>query len=439
MSKIIVAGGGHGGIVAAALLAKGGLDVTVYEKNKREDMGYDWTDIFNRHSLKAAGMDMPPEDKYSVKTDVTFYGPSERNPFVQRSPKNQPEIKMERKDIYDHIIAYAEQYGVKFEYGVTVKSAECLGNRVVGINTDKGTVYGDLIIDACGCNSPVRRSLPYSCGIQREMGPYEKFYCYRAFYNRINKDYPAEEFKLTLFPHGIHGIGWVMAEGEWADVLVGKFEPFQKGEVKEFVDYLRTINPIIGKKKVRGGQYAEIPVRQSLAVMTADGYAAIGDSAFMTIPLLGSGMANAFKAAAILADVVLKDEAKAYSRETLWEYQYTYYKKVTNTCAPLAALNNLLVNITPEQIDGLFECDVEAVRQKISKLNKFTEKDQVKDFLEILLILKNASKDRALKAELSTSFKKIAKLSLLISQMPKTYSENEVLSWAQKYNRIFKL
>ena len=84
-------------------------------------------------------------------------------------------------------------------------------------------------------------------------------------------------------------------------------------------------------------------------------------------------MANAFKAAAILADVVLKDEAKAYSRETLWEYQYTYYKKVTSTCAPLAALNNLLVNITPEQIDGLFECDVEAVRQKISKLNKFTE------------------------------------------------------------------
>ena len=79
-----------------------------------------------------------------------------------------------------------------------------------------------------------------------------------------------------------------MAEGEWADVLVGKFEPFKKGEVKEFVDYLRTINPIIGKKKVRGGQYAEIPVRQSLAVMTADGYAAIGDSAFMTIPLLGS-------------------------------------------------------------------------------------------------------------------------------------------------------
>lgn len=438
MSKIIVAGGGHGGIAAAALLAKGGLDVTVYERHKREDMGYDWTDIFNRHSLKAAGMDMPPEDKYSVKTDVTFYGPSERNPFVQRSPKNQPEIKMERKDIYNHIIGFAEECGVKFEYGVTVEAAECLGNRVVGIKTDKGVFLGDLIIDACGCNSPVRKSLPYSCGIQKEMGDYEKFYCYRAFYNRINRDIPAEAFKLTLFPHGVHGIGWVMAEDEWADVLVGKFEPFKKDETKEFVEYLRTINPCIGKKKIRGGQFAEIPVRQSLAVMIADGYAAIGDSAFMTIPLLGSGMDNAFKAAGILADTVLKDEQKAYSRETLWDYQYRYYKKVSSTCAPLAALRNLLINITPEQIDNLFDCDVEAVRQKMSKLNRITEKDEVKDFLEILLILKNASKDRALKAELAASFRKIAKLSVIISQMPKEYSENAVLSWAQKYNRVFR-
>ena len=38
---IIVAGGGHGGIAVAALLAKRGYDVTVYEKNSRENMGYD--------------------------------------------------------------------------------------------------------------------------------------------------------------------------------------------------------------------------------------------------------------------------------------------------------------------------------------------------------------------------------------------------------------
>ena len=51
MPKIIVAGGGHGGIAVAGLLAEKGLDVTVYEQHKREDMGYDWTDLGGFRSL----------------------------------------------------------------------------------------------------------------------------------------------------------------------------------------------------------------------------------------------------------------------------------------------------------------------------------------------------------------------------------------------------
>ena len=53
--RIIVAGGGHGGIAAAKLLAEQGFDVTVYEKNERENMGYDWTDIFDKKGFFACG------------------------------------------------------------------------------------------------------------------------------------------------------------------------------------------------------------------------------------------------------------------------------------------------------------------------------------------------------------------------------------------------
>ena len=40
--KIIIAGAGHGGLIAGALLAEKGYDVTVYERNIRDDLGYDW-------------------------------------------------------------------------------------------------------------------------------------------------------------------------------------------------------------------------------------------------------------------------------------------------------------------------------------------------------------------------------------------------------------
>ncbi|MCR4564448.1 MAG: NAD(P)/FAD-dependent oxidoreductase [Clostridiales bacterium] len=438
MAKIIVAGGGHGGIAVAGLLAEKGLDVTVYEQRRREDMGYDWTDIFEYSGLLAADMDMPPEDLFCYKGDVTFYGPSERNPFIQRSPKNQPEIKMERKDIYNYIIDYAEKRGAKFEYGVKIEKAECLGNRVVGIKTDKGSFYGDLIIDACGVNSPVRKSLPHFCGIQKELKQYEKLYVYRAFYNRINKDVPATEFKLTLFPNGLHGLGWVMAGEQYADTLLGKFEPFEKDEIKKYTDYLREKNPCVGKKKVRAGSFAEIPIRQTIAVMVADGYAAIGDSAFMTIPIYGSGIANALRASKILAETVLKDEDCAYSCETLWDYEYNYYKKVGSSLAPLATMKNLLIDLTPEQIDNLFDYDLEQVRGKIKRLNGLTDKRKVKAIIENVLILKNIVSDKALKQDISVAVKKIAKLSVLMKQMPKVYSQNEVLIWAQKYNKIFK-
>ena len=65
MTKIIVAGAGHGGLAAAALLARDGFDVTVYEKNKRADLGYDWTDIFAPGALKIASVPMPEKDKFT--------------------------------------------------------------------------------------------------------------------------------------------------------------------------------------------------------------------------------------------------------------------------------------------------------------------------------------------------------------------------------------
>ena len=128
---ILVAGAGHGGLAAAALLAKDGFDVTVYEKNERAALGYDWTDIFAPGALKIAEIPMPDNDKFTYKDNMTFYSPNCKKGLVQNVPKDQLEIKMERKDIYDLLVTNAEKNGVKFVFGCEVSGAVLLVNRVV--------------------------------------------------------------------------------------------------------------------------------------------------------------------------------------------------------------------------------------------------------------------------------------------------------------------
>ncbi|MBQ1243205.1 MAG: NAD(P)-binding protein, partial [Clostridia bacterium] len=110
--KIIVAGGGHGGITAGMLLSKNGFDVTVYEKNSRDNMGHDWTDIFDKKGFTAIGLPVPPQEMYKLKHDMTFYGPQMNTALVQHTPEDQLEIQMERRDIYSYIINAAEEAGV---------------------------------------------------------------------------------------------------------------------------------------------------------------------------------------------------------------------------------------------------------------------------------------------------------------------------------------
>ena len=325
-NKIIVAGGGHGGIAAAMLLAQKGFDVTVYEKNAAGKLGYDWTDIFDRKGWTTVGIPIPDKSKYKLKQDMTFYGPAMETALTQNTEDDKKEIQMECKDIYAHLIEYAEKAGVKFRYEEAVEKPILLGNRVVGIKTDKGEYLADLVIDACGLNSPVRQNLPPSMGIQNNPVEYEQFYVYRAHFNKMCEVEEKDKFKLILLPNNELGISWVATEENHTDVLIGRFFKFDRDYAISQIDEIRKLNPSIVNDILRGDSFANIPVRQPLGVLVADGYAAIGDSAFMTVPVIGSGIANSLKAAKILADAISNDYSGSYSAETLWNYQKNFYK-----------------------------------------------------------------------------------------------------------------
>ena len=436
--KIIVAGLGHGGIAVAAILARAGFDVTVYEQKKEGTLGYDWTDIFAPDALAVAGMPMPPKDKFEYKEDMTFFGPSMKTGLRQHVPKDKLEIKMERRDIYAHFIKHALECGVKIEYEHKVLGPIILGNRVVGIKTEKGDIYGDLVIDSCGMNSPVRMNLPDEFGIEKEVARNEKITIYRAFFNKASDEAVEAKFKVMLFAGGELGVNWIASENDHTDLLMGRFNEFSLEDVERFAEYLRETNPRLGTDIVRGGQFVEIPVRQPLSIMVADGYAAIGDCAFMTVPLIGSGIANCLKASRVLANAVIADKKQAFSAETLWKYQQDYYKELGAGLAPLACGKLLLLNLTPEEVDyvmdnGILNEDLMTIGADFTGLGSMNI-----DPRALVNQAKQVCQDPELLKKIIACGVRMGKAIAACAMMPKKYNAKRVRSWAKVYEFVYK-
>lgn len=437
--KIIVAGLGHGGIAAAALLAEAGYDVTVYEMKAEGTLGYDWTDIFAPDALRIAKIPMPDEDKFEYKEDMTFVSSNGTSKLYQHVPEAELEIKMERKDIYDLFIRNAVDKGVKIVYECEVQKPIMLGNRVAGIRTSKGDFFADLIIDACGMNSPIRRNLPSSLMIQKEITRRQKVTIFRAFYNKASDVEVEDKFKVLLRPEGGESIAWVASEEEHTDLLIGRFEDFDIQEVERFAQWLRPTNPRLGTEIVRGGQFVEIPVRHPLSVMVADGYAAIGDSAFMTVPLIGSGIANSLKAARILAETVINDPTQGFGVEALWRYQVLFFKHLGRGLAPLECVKNLMFRFTPEDLDYCFDSGL-LTDYNVTMTANFGSFYDLIDFFDINDLLnkaKQACADIDFLKKVMNAGNKISLVTATSLAIPRRWDRKLVEIWANGYDKIF--
>lgn len=440
MSKnIIVAGLGHGGIAVAALLSKNGYNVTVYEKNSKGTLGYDWTDMFDPKALEIADIPMPPADKFKYKEDMTFCGPCSKKTLTQYIPKHKTEIIMERKEIYNHFIDNAEKCGVNIVYDCEVLGPVLIGDRVVGIKTSIGEFLGDLVIDSCGMNSPVRRNLPKQFNIQREIKKEQKISIYRAFYNKCSDDGVDGKFKIILYACGKPGVSWVASHDDYTDVLIGRFEEFDMDEVERSTDFLRRTNSRLGKEKIRGGQFVDIPVRHTLSVMVANGYAAIGDSAFMPVPLIGSGIANALRASRILADTIIADKSEFYSAETLWRYQVEYYYRIGSGLSPLECVKSALLKLRTQDVDYCFESEI-ITQDDMTIASNFTN---IKDLFEIRKMdiiqkIKGIKNNKRLVIVALGAVAKMSKVLVVSAQIPKKWDKYKVQKWAKRYDKMFE-
>ena len=334
LMKIVVAGAGVGGLRAAKLLAEGGADVTVLEKAaSAEDMRYNWHDDVSPEVFEECGLPLP-EGSFPKK-DWTFIAPDGKARGMHESA---PDMSVMRGKLNKLMVDEAEQAGAKVLFGIKVSCAMTESGRVTGVIAGGRAFYADLVLDSLGANSPVKDSMPASVRVTNHNAD-EVFDVYRAFYKKNPSAPPAEYSNKVYMKHlGEPGISWAIQDGEEVDVLIGRVGEMSEAALRNALKRLKEENPSIGDEIVAGGGRYTIPVRYPAPRMVADGYALIGDSAYMTIPMLGSGIASSLRAAGMLADCILNavragvNDRRASSTENLWNYEKAFFRAYADHC-----------------------------------------------------------------------------------------------------------
>lgn len=438
MSKFIVAGAGHGGVVAAIKLAESGHDVTIFEKSKEGCIGLPQSDVAEKGAFTYA--DIPLPEEYETVRNVITFVPEDKALVPLTIPAMEAEsILVDRNVLINHLLNLAVKAGAKVVYETEIIAPIVLGNRVCGIKTADTDYYCDLVIDACGAFSPVRSNLPdYMC-VNREIQKYDIINTYRGYFNKIpNTPDPETPYNIYLRDNGSVGFSWLVTEKEQLDVLIGRFYEPEETEILSILQKLHAENPHMGKDLIKCGKYAKIPVCQPLCVLVAEGYAAIGDCAFMTVPLKGSGIAYSIRAGKMLADCILSDENGYYNGKNLWEYEKRYFKEIGFPSCRTAILKNLLHYMTVEQVNDLFRQNLitteeltKIMNEKIDALLNTKGLAAIKDKVRLV-------RDNPLLKEIFTNVVMwMGRFAVIEAGFPGKYDEDDIKKWSNKYNEFF--
>lgn len=439
MKKILVAGAGHGGLSAAAILSKNGFDVTVIEKQTKETIGHDWHDAMDIPAFKFADIPVPDEAHFKRGLNMCYHNPKKTakiNMDAGPGISSSNCITIDRKFLINHLISHCESCGVKFIFGTKILSAICEGLRVIGIKTEnedgEKDYFADMIIDAAGMHSPVRRTLPEEFDIEKDFKEEDTFEIFRAYYENTEKYITSPNYSVFFYNCGKPGLDWVITEEDYMDVLIGKFGNLSQEEIDISLKDIRENYPGIGETPIRGGTTAKIPLAKTVSMLVADSYALIGDSASMTVPLNGSGIDLSLQAGKLLASAVTAAAKNGFKKEDLWQYQYRYFTLFGNSLIAIAVMRRFLSAVTAEDIDFFLEKGI-LTETEIGMAGGNFSAVNAKYVIEKLIA---AAPEIKLLPHLAKTAKNMPLLPLVQKIMPSHWDDGKVKKWLEIYREL---
>ena len=435
MKQVLVAGAGHGGLTAAIHLAKQGMQVTVLEKQKREELGHDWHDWLEFSAFDGAGLPRPPEAICHKGIGQGF-----RNPAATvelRHAFNETALVMDRKELIAYLVGLAEDAGVTLSFETEVVAPLLHGKKAEGLIVRRGgalqEMHSDLLIDSAGLYSPIRTKLPAAFGIDNTINPRSVFHVFRAYYENTTGELRDPPYTIDFFHNNRPGLDWIITDPGFVDILVGKFSQAGALTQKEVDDALAAYRrecPFFGETLLRGGSFEDIPVSRMLPLIVADGYAAIGDCAGMTVPLNGSGIILSMNAGKILADTVLSIDGP-YTKAALWPYEYDYFMKFGKDLVMIDIIKTLFTYIKGADLDYLMEKKI--LTSELLSIGSGPLNLSAQYIRNLLLVGAPLLK---LVPAAARCFKTLPFVSLVCNAMPKTYDAERVAKWVRRYRAL---
>ncbi|MBQ7740235.1 MAG: NAD(P)/FAD-dependent oxidoreductase [Eubacterium sp.] len=436
MKKIIIAGAGHGGLVAATHFAKNGYDVTVFEKRKRENLGHDWHDWLSYAAFDDSGIPRPDESIVHKGIPSCFRNP--KNSINIITQPDEAAIIMDRKELITFLVSLAEEAGAKLVFDTEILAPITEGRAVKGIFIKQGdevkAVEGDLLVDAAGMYSPIRSKLPATFNIDNEINKRSIFHVYRAYYENLTGEDRDPAYHIDMFHMYRPGLDWCITNSDCVDILIGKFSqsgPLTQQEVDDALNSYKLDFPFLGEKILRGGQFVDIPISRMLALIVADGYAAIGDSAGMTVPLNGSGIILSMNAGKILADTVINADGDT-SKANLWNYEYEYFNKLGRDLVIIDIVKTVFTYVKGDVVDYIMENGI--LNADMLGIADGKPVNLTSDY--IINAIKSSPPLLKLIPALAKTMKTIPFLNLVCASIPKSYDEEKVNKWIKSYKAL---
>jgi len=334
---VIVAGAGPAGGIAAYFAAKHGLKVLLIEEKPKEKVGHKTCgDAVGHHHFERIGYPPPtkPPELERVVKGIDVYSPDRETVFRVASPELQGYI-IDRPSFGQRRLKMALNAGAEFLDKTRVIEPIFDNGYVIGVKAKTASgikeFYAKVTIDATGMIATLRKYVPDSWGIEKNILPEDSIIAYREIRD-IEKHVDEPEYQRIYLSQELApgGYTWVFFKRDLEDgrirvnVGLGISMSLKMNPKQVFYDKIIKWDLFENSKLVHGAG-APVTVRRPIDTLVGNGFMVVGDAASAANPVHGGGIGSSMLSGKLAAETIVEAlEIGDVSQKGLWQYNIKY-------------------------------------------------------------------------------------------------------------------